>query len=214
MMMTHNSRSEEVMNSITHALGLGLGIAACVYLIVRASMDGNAWHIVSVSLYGSTLIALYLASTLYHSLTFTRAHAWLRVLDHASIYLFIAGSYIPFALVPLRGGWGWSIFGVITGLALLGILALCFVRRKIFPLTSVLSLLMGWTIVIAAVPLVQRISMDALLLLLAGGITYSLGVIFFASKRPFAHTAWHLMVLFGSGFHFIAILSLLPTLPH
>lgn len=198
---------EEAANSVTHAVGLGLSVTALVLLIIRAA-DAGAWHVVSVSLYGSALIALYLASTLYHGLAHTRAGSLLQLIDRSAIYLLIAGTYTPFLFIPLRGGWGWSLFGVIWGLALIGVLLVSFSTRK-FPLSSsIIYLCMGWLVVIAIIPAVQTVPGSGISWLLAGGMVYSAGVLFFMSKKFLAHAAWHLMVLTGSICHFFAILTI------
>lgn len=198
---------EETANSITHAVGFGLSVTALVLLVVRASGSGSAWQVVSVSLYGATLVALYLASTLYHSLAATKAGGFLRLIDRSAIYLLIAGTYTPFLLVSLRGGWGWSLFGTIWGLALIGILLVTISVRK-FPLAiCALYLLMGWLVLIAIVPAVHALPTAGLVWLLAGGILYSVGVLFFISNKFLAHTAWHVMVLAASICHFFAVLT-------
>ncbi len=200
---------EEAANSITHAIGFGLSVTALVLLVIRAAGTGSAWQVVSVSLYGSTLIALYCASTLYHSLWSTKAGSVLQLIDRAAIYLLIAGTYTPFTLIALRGGWGWSLFGVIWGLALIGILLVTVSVRKFPLLTSVVYLLMGWLVVIAIVPAVHALPAAGIAWLLAGGILYSAGVLFFISDKFLAHTAWHLMVLAASACHVLAVVTIM-----
>lgn len=198
----------ERFNAASHLLGAALAVAGLVSLLVLASREGDAWKIVSFAVYGSTLFLLYLCSTLYHSVR-GRAKDVLRKLDHASIYLLIAGSYTPFALVTLRGAWGWSLFGVVWALALLGIVQeLAWGRgRRIASLA--IYLLMGWLALIAAAPLARALGVAGLSWLLAGGLFYTVGVAFYALSdrwRP-AHGIWHLFVLSGSGAHFAAVLG-------
>ena len=198
---------EELANSITHGLGLALSVAGLVVLIVFAALRGNAWHVVSCSVFGATLVLLYSASMVYHIVRSPRAKRIWKVLDHSSIYLLIAGTYTPFTLVNLRGGWGWTLFGLVWGLALLGILfKVFFVDRYVIASTAV-YLAMGWIAVIAVKPLLASVAGGGLVLLLAGGLAYSLGVVFFAwGKLPFNHAVWHLFVLAGSICHYFAVL--------
>lgn len=203
-----NRNAEELANSITHALGCGLSIAALSLLVVRASLIGDAWQVVSVSLYGAALVALYLASTLYHSLKSTKAGDFLQLVDRSAIYLLIAGTYTPFLLISLRGGWGWSLFGVIWGLAFLGATMVSISVRKFPVLACILYVCMGWLIVIAIVPMLERLPVDGIVWLFAGGIAYTGGVLFFVSRKLFAHTLWHLAVLLGSTCHFFAVLTI------
>ena len=198
---------EELANSITHGVGLALSAAGGVVLIVLAALRGDAWHVVSVSVFGATLVMLYSASMVYHIVRSPRAKRVFRILDHSSIYLLIAGTYTPFLLVNMRGGWGWTLFGLVWGLAVLGILFKSFfVERFAFASTAV-YLAMGWIVVIAVKPLLASVAGGGIALLLAGGVAYSLGVVFFAWERfPFNHAIWHLFVLAGSVFHYLAVL--------
>lgn len=201
--------TEEIANTVSHGLGALLGAAALVVLVVLASLGGDPWRIVSVSVYGGCLLALFSASTAYHAVQRPGLKAWLRVADHACIYLLIAGTYTPFTLVPLRGPWGFSLFGVVWGLALLGVAAkLCWTGR--FEVLSVsLYLIMGWLGVIAAGPLIEALSREGLAALIAGGLAYSGGVIFYGwTALPFHHLWWHLAVLLGAALHFFAVLTL------
>jgi hemolysin III len=201
------SLGEEIANSVTHGLGVVLSIAALAVLATLASMRGNAWHVVGCSVFGATLVVLYLASTLYHGVQWPRAKAVLRVLDHSAIFLLIAGTYTPFTLVTLRGAWGWSLFGVIWGLAALGIVSrVTFLRR--FPVMSVvLYVAMRWAVVVAGRPLLSAVNTGGLLLLVGGGIAYTGGVAFYAWQRlPYHHAIWHGFVLLGSTLHVLAVL--------
>ena len=196
---------EEIANSVTHGVGALLAVAGLSVLVAFAPIRGTAWHVVACSIYGSTLVLLYTASTLYHSIPNARAKRTLRILDHSAIFLLIAGTYTPFTLVNLRGGWGWSLFGVVWGLALLGILLQTGRRRH--PVVAVaLYVAMGWAVVVAIRPLLQAIPRGGLALLVGGGLAYTIGIVFYASKRiPYAHSVWHGFVLLGSALHFFAI---------
>jgi len=199
--------TEEIANSITHGLGAALGVAALSVLVTLAAVRGDAWRIVSFSIYGTTLIILYLASTLYHSFQHPRVKSFFQYLDHCAIYLLIAGTYTPFALVTLRGGWGWTIFGLIWGLALTGIVLTVFFMNRWKAAFIILYVSMGWLVVIAVKPLLAIMPTGGLIWMLIGGLSYSLGVIFYAWKRlPFNHVIWHLFVLGGSIGHFFGIL--------
>jgi hemolysin III len=201
------SFAEEFANTATHGVGLALSLAGLVVLVVLAAVRGTAWHIVSCSIYGATLVLLYTASTLYHAVRSPRAKRILRIVDHAAIYLLIAGTYTPFTLVTLRGGLGWTLFGLVWGIALAGIVFKLFHPER-FPIASTLSYLtMGWLVVIAWKPVVARIPGSGLAWILAGGIAYSVGVLFFsAHKVRFSHAVWHLFVLVGSFCHYLAVL--------
>jgi len=199
---------EEIANAITHGIGLLLSIAGFVVLLVLAALRGTAWHIVACSIYGATLICLYTASTLYHAVISPRVKRALRIFDHSAIYLLIAGTYTPFLLVSLRGPWGWSLFGVIWGLALVGVLFKFWFVERFAILSTAVYIAMGWLVVIAAKPVITHLSLTAIIWLLAGGLAYTGGVIFFAAKRiPYSHAIWHLFVLAGSICHYFAVLS-------
>ena len=199
---------EEIANAITHGIGLLLSIAGFVVLLVLAALRGTAWHIVACSIYGATLICLYTASTLYHAVISPRVKRALRIFDHSAIYLLIAGTYTPFLLVSLRGPWGWSLFGVIWGLALAGVLFKFWFVERFAILSTAVYIAMGWLVVIAAKPVITHLRLTAIIWLLAGGLAYTGGVIFFAAKRiPYSHAIWHLFVLAGSICHYFAVLS-------
>lgn len=201
------SPKEEVWNSITHGIGTALAVAGLTVLVALAAVNGDSWRVVSFSIYGSSLVLLYLASTLYHSIQIPRVKRVLQVLDHAAIYLLIAGSYTPFLLVNMRGALGWTLFGVVWGLALLGIaLRVIFVGR--FEKLAVVGyVLMGWLMVVGFKEMQLAIPAGGVALIVAGGITYTLGVIFYAwRKLPYNHVIWHLFVMGGSIFHFFAML--------
>lgn len=205
----------EILNSLTHGAGVLLSIAGLVLLVVFASIrDPDAWKIVSFSVYGFSLIMMFTASTLYHSFRNKRTKHFLNLFDHASIYVLIAGTYTPFTLVSMRGPWGWSIFGVIWGLALAGVIfKLFFYNEKLRLLSVIIYMFMGWIIIIALGPLVRNVPAGGLYWLLAGAVSYSTGVFFYIRKKNrFNHVIWHLFVLGGSISHFFAIFYY--VLPH
>lgn len=184
-----------------------LSIAGLAVLVTVAARSGDALQVVSFSVFGATLILLYVASTLYHSIPIASAKRVLRVLDHSAIFLLIAGTYTPFALVSLRGPWGWGLLAAIWTLALIGILLVTTPLRRHRAPAIVLYLVMGWLVLIALEPLLQAIQKDGLLLLFLGGVVYTSGMIFYGWRRlPFHHAVWHLFVLGGSILHFFAVL--------
>jgi hemolysin III len=199
---------EEVANSLSHGIGLLLAVASLPILVQFSARQGGTASVVGASLFSATMILLYGVSTLYHALPAGRAKHWFNRLDHAAIFLFIAGSYMPYLLGVLRGPWGWTLFGIVWGAAALGVVAKLFNRLR-RPLWSTgLYLAMGWVAVIAAVPLFDRLAAPPLTWLIAGGLAYSLGavVFHFDSKLRYGHFVWHLFVLAGTGCHFVAAL--------
>ncbi len=204
---TKPNLGEEIANSITHGIGAGLSVAGLTLLVVFASIYGDVWRVVSFSIYGSTLILLYLASTLYHSFQNPRVKRVFKIIDHAAIYLLIAGTYTPILLVNMRGAWGWTLFVVIWGLTLAGIVLKIFFIHRFKKLSTVIYVLMGWLCIVAIKEMIATIPPGGLAWLIAGGITYTLGVIFYVwHKLPYNHAIWHLFVLGGSICHFFAIL--------
>ncbi len=197
----------ERFNALTHLVGAVLALAGAVVLVVLAALGGDPWKVVSVSIYGLTLVLLYSFSVLYHSLR-GRAKDILRELDHQSIYLLIAGSYTPFCLVTLRGPWGWSLFGVVWGLAVLGGLQELRPRNEARILSVVIYVVMGWVALVALVPLLQALGTDGFAWVAAGGLFYTFGIIFYAldTRLTHAHGIWHLFVIAGSATHYVAIL--------
>lgn len=201
------TKNEEIMNAVTHGIGAGLSIAGLVILVVFASMYGDAWKIVASAIYGASMIVLYTASTLYHSLSKTKAAAKLNMFDHISIYYLIAGSYTPFMLVNLRGGWGWSIFGVVWACAIAGTVLKIIYGNKLRKVSTFIYLAMGWIIIIAIYPFVKNVETGGIILVLLGGLSYTIGVIFYKWKSlPFNHAIWHLFVLAGTVLQFFAVL--------
>lgn len=196
----------ERLNAWTHLVGTMLSISGASILITLAAMMGDPWKIVSVSIFGATLILLYSASTLYHSVR-GRAKAILRKLDHLSIYLLIAGTYTPFCLVTLRGVWGWTLFGIVWGLALIGMLQEIRPRSEARILSLVIYAVMGWVILIAIGPLLDHLETTGLVLLATGGLLYTGGIVFYAFDDRFRHWhgIWHLFVIGGSLLHYLTI---------
>jgi hemolysin III len=201
------SIGEEIANAITHGIGALLSIAGLAVLVSFAALYGDAWHVVSTSIFGATLVLLYAASTVYHSVWHHQTKLLLQRLDHCAIFLLIAGTYTPFALVNMRGPWGWTLFGVVWSLALLGIALQLFPRRRNERLSLILYLGMGWMAVAAIKPFLAGVETGGLILLLIGGLFYSLGVIFYVWRQlSYHHAIWHGFVLAGSSFHFFAVL--------
>jgi hemolysin III len=197
----------EKFNAVTHLVGAVLALAGAVVLVVLAALSGDPWKVVSVSIYGLTLVLLYSFSTLYHSLR-GRPKDILRKLDHESIYLLIAGSYTPFCLVTLRGPWGWSLFGVVWGLALLGSVQELWPRSDARILSVVIYVVMGWAALVALFPLLEALGPTGFAWVLAGGLFYTIGIVFYAldARIAHAHGVWHLFVIAGSVTHYVAIL--------
>jgi hemolysin III len=197
----------EKFNAWTHLVGALLALTGTVLLVILAAHGGDPWKVVSVSIYGVTLVLLYSFSTLYHSLR-GRAKVIMRALDHDSIYLLIAGSYTPFCLVTLRGPWGWSLLGVVWGLAIFGSLQEHMTKRGPRIFSVVIYVVMGWAAIAALNPLLQALGTDGFAWLAGGGVFYTVGIIFYAldARLKYAHGVWHLFVLAGSATHYFAIL--------
>ncbi|MFQ5416208.1 MAG: hemolysin III family protein [Myxococcota bacterium] len=199
---------EEIAHTATHGLGLALSVAGFAVLMLAAAVRGDAWHVVGCAIFGTTLVLLYAASTLYHGLRVGRAKRIFQRLDHAAIYLLIAGTYTPFTLVSLRGAWGWTLLALVWALAILGITLEATWDKRIGRPTVALHLAMGWLVVFAIEPLVRSIHLDGLLLLILGGFAYTVGVVFYAAKKiPYNHAVWHVFVMAGSFFHFSCVLG-------
>jgi hemolysin III len=204
------STGEEIANAITHGIGALLAVAALVVLIVMAAIHGSVWHIVSFSIFGATLVLLYFASTLYHSLTHAKAKRVFHKFDHISIYLLIAGTYTPFCLTALRGWIGWTVLGIVWSCAIVGAVLKAISVGKRIKLSTVLYVLMGWVILVAIQPLYKAMPFNGFLFLIAGGISYTIGTIFFIRNQvKYNHSVWHVFVLGGSVLHFFSVLSLL-----
>jgi hemolysin III len=198
----------ERLNSATHLIGALLSVAAMSVLMTMASLQNDAWKLVSFAVYGLTLVLLYSCSTIYHSVRSPRAKSLLQKLDHNAIYLLIAGSYTPFCLVTLRGPWGWTLFATGWGLALIGIAQELTLGRRTRRLSMTIYLLMGWMVIVAIEPLLNALPLGGLIWLAAGGLVYSLGIYFYLNDTRFRHFhgVWHLFVLAGSACHFVCVL--------
>ncbi|WMJ21988.1 hemolysin III family protein [Paludicola sp. MB14-C6] len=203
------SLGEELLNAITHGLGALFGVAGAAYLIVFTSLFCDAWSIVSASIYGGSLIILYTMSTLYHALTNETAKKVFRVFDHSTIFLLIAGTYTPYTLVTIReeGIWGWLVFGVVWGSAVVGITFNAISVEKFKKLSMILYIASGWAAVLAMMPIIRNLAPNGLWLMLLGGIFYTGGIVFYKMKhKKYFHGIWHLFVLAGSVSHFFSIL--------
>ena len=201
------SLGEEIFNSITHGIGTLLSIAALVILIVISTSKGNSWHIVSFTIFGISLVLLYLSSTLYHSFTAEKVKNIFVRFDHSAIFLLIAGTYTPFLLTILRGTLGWIMFGIIWGAAIAGAVIRSIYLNRFHNFMVALYLVMGWMVVFAAKSIIKGLPGLSLLFLFLGGVFYSIGVIFYSMKKvKYAHGIWHLFVLAGSTAHFFAVI--------
>ncbi|WP_226035266.1 PAQR family membrane homeostasis protein TrhA [Aquibacillus saliphilus] len=213
MAQTHTfSKGEEIANAITHGIGAVLSIAALVVLIVSATVYGNAWHVVSFSIYGSTMFILFMSSTMVHALPHGKAKDLFEIFDHSSIYLFIAGTYTPFTFIIIQGGLGWTIFGVVWGLAIGGTVFKAFFVKKYLFTSTILYIVMGWIIVIGWNRIVENLHSNGIALLVIGGLCYTLGAIFYVWRGfKYHHAVWHLFVIAGAvSIFFCVILYLLP----
>ncbi|MBN2006762.1 MAG: hemolysin III family protein [Anaerolineae bacterium] len=201
------SLGEEIMNSITHGIGAALSVAGLTVLVVLAVLYGNVTQVVSFSIYGGSLIVLYLASTLYHSFQQPKVKRVLKFIDHASIFLLIAGTYTPFLLLGVQGAWGWTFLVIIWGIAILGVSFKAIFFHRMQKASVMLYIVMGWLSVLILKSLLAHIPVGGLIWLGAGGAAYTVGVIFYAMKKvPYMHGVWHLFVLAGSLCHYFAIL--------
>jgi hemolysin III len=205
---------EEKLNAITHGVGALLAVCGLIRLTVMASLNGGIWHVVSFSIYGSSLVLLYLASTLYHSFRNERIKYVLKIVDHAAIYLLIAGTYTPFTLVSLHGSLGWTVFGVTWGLAVIGIVFKVFFVRRFKLFSTLCYIFMGWLVLIVIKPLAAALPIMGLYWLIGGGIFYTVGALFYLARQlPYNHTVWHLFVLAGSFAHFVAVFKYVSATP-
>lgn len=204
--LTFYDSREETLNILTHALGLVLSLVALVLLVTYAYLYGNAWHLTSSVIFGASLIVLYAASTFYHYASNPELRLKLNILDHAAIYVLIAGTYTPFALVVLKGWVGWTIFGVSWGLALVGILFKLFYFGKYDRISTIAYVLMGWVVIFAIKPLIENLPLKGLLWLFGGGLFYTVGAILYSMKKVrFNHAIFHVCVLLGSFCHFMSV---------
>lgn len=202
------SRGEELANSISHGIALVAMLVGTVYLIINAARQGTAVQVVGAGVFSTTAIVLYFSSTLYHALAQGKAKRVFRIIEHSAIFLLIAGTYTPFTLGILKGAWGWTLFGLVWGLAVAGV-ALKVFESKSHPIVSTgLYLFMGWLVVLAVNPLLAKMQTAGLYLLISGGLLYTAGVVFFAtdSKLKYGHLIWHLFVMGGTTCHYFAVL--------
>ena len=207
MALARYTFKEEIANSVTHGIGAALSITGLIVLVSFAAIKGDAWRVVSFSVYGGTMVVLYLISAIYHGFQAPKVKHVFHVLDHTAIYFLIAGTYTPFALVNLRGGWGWSLFGIIWGLAAAGILFKIFWFGRLRILSIAIYLIMGWIVIIVIKPILVNIPIGGLIWLLVGGCIYTFGIAFYVWKKlPYHHAIWHLFVMAGSICHFFAML--------
>ena len=199
---------EEIASALTHGLGAVFALAASAVLITLAAIYGDGWQLASAIVFGIALLLLYTASTLYHAIQHPVAKGRLKVFDHCAIYLLIAGSYTPFCLVTLHGPWGWTLFGIVWGLAVIGILQEIKPRSEARILSIVIYAVMGWIVLVAVKPLIAALGMDGFIWLASGGVLYTVGIIFFALEHRLRHShgIWHLFVIGGSLLHFVAIM--------
>lgn len=201
---------EEIFNSVSHGVGTLLAIGGMVVLIVFSAIYADAWAVVSTSIYGATLTILYAMSTLYHSLTNNKAKRFFRIMDHNSIFLLIAGTYTPFTLVTLRGGLGWTLFGIVWGATILGVVFNSINLEKYKKISLVCYIAMGWVIIAAIKPMIATLPQLSLIFLVLGGICYTGGVVFYAIKKiRYFHSVWHLFVLAGSVLHYFSVLFMI-----
>lgn len=206
------SKREEIANAIIHGIGALLSIAALVILIVSAASKGTAWHVVSFTLFGATMVILYTSSTLVHAFPAGKAKDIFEILDHSSIYFFIAGSYTPILFLVVKGPLGWTLFGIVWGLAIAGTVFKAYYVKRFLHTSTILYVAMGWLLIFAWKPLLTNMTTDGLVLLAIGGLLYTFGAIFYVWRGfTYHHAVWHVFVLAGSILHFFAVLTLLPS---
>ena len=204
---------EEILNAVTHGVGAALAATALTGMLLLYAGDG-VWHLTSCLVYGISLVLLYLASTLYHSFRNLRVKAVFKAIDHAAIYVLIAGNYTPFALIPLHGGLGWTIFGIVWGLAAVGIVLQVFAVQRFRVVRTLCYLGMGWFAVVMIQPLLEALPEAAIWWLVAGGLAYTVGAVFYLARRlPYSHVIWHLFVMAGSALHFYTVCHYVLPLP-
>jgi len=206
-------KNEELLNTLTHGLGIAASLVGGAGLITMTALYGDGWQLIGSIVFSASLVLLYSASTLYHAAKKTVLKKRLRIFDHVSIFILIAGTYTPFMLVGLRGGWGWSLIGIVWGLAIVGVVAKLFLTGRYNKTSTAIYLAMGWLAIIAIGPLMKVLPPSTLLWMMAGGLFYTVGTVFYVSRRiPYAHAIWHLFVLAGSTCHFIAAFAHLVPL--
>jgi hemolysin III len=201
------TRKEEIVNAITHGIGVLLSIAALVFLIIYAAKQGSAWDVVSATIYGVSMLLLYASSTLVHSFPEGKVKDLFEIFDHSAIYIFIAGTYTPIMLLVIKGVLGWTLLGIVWGVAVVGVVFKAFFVKRFLYMSTILYIAMGWLIVIAWKPLTAALPIGGVQLLVAGGLLYTFGAIFYVWRAfPFHHAVWHIFVLAGSIAHFFAVL--------
>ena len=206
------SKREEIANAIIHGIGAMLSIAALVILVVSAVSKGTAWHVVSFSIFGATMFILYTSSTLVHAFPAGKAKDFFEILDHSSIYFFIAGSYTPILFLVVKGPLGWTLFGIVWGLAIAGTVFKAYFVKRFLHTSTILYVAMGWLLIFAWKPLLTNMTTNGLVLLAIGGLLYTFGAIFYVWRGfTYHHAVWHVFVLAGSILHFFAVLTLLPS---
>ena len=208
MATTHTfTRGEEIANAITHGVGAVLSIVGLTLLIVLSSLEGTPWHVISFTIYGVTMLLLYVSSTLVHSFPEGKVKDLFEIFDHSSIYSFIAGTYTPFLFIAVKGTTGWTLFGIVWGIALAGIVFKAFFVKKFLFISTILYVFMGWMIVFAWDSLTQNIAHQGIVLLVVGGVLYTIGAVFYVWRGfRFHHMIWHMFVLGGTVLHFLAII--------
>ncbi|MEK4487386.1 hemolysin III family protein [Psychrobacillus sp. FSL H8-0484] len=205
------TKREEVANAIIHGIGALLSVAALVILIVSSVMHGTVWHVVSFTLFGATMVLLYVSSTLVHGFPAGRAKDVFEIFDHSSIYFFIAGTYTPLLFLAVKGTLGWTLFGIVWGLAIVGTVFKAYFVKRFLHMSTLMYILMGWLIVFAWNPLVSNMSSQGLILLAIGGLLYTVGAVFYVWRGfTYHHAVWHIFVLAASVLHFFAVMTLLP----
>ncbi len=197
---------EEIFNSVTHGVGGAISIAACVLMIIKAALTADPMKTVCASIFGASLIILYTMSTLYHALTNPCAKKVMRIFDHCTIFILIAGTYTPFTLITMSGVLGWTLFGILWGVTVIGIVMNALSLNKFSKLSMVLYILMGWCVVFCVKPVVSYLGLWGTLMLLAGGIFYTAGIIFYSRKKKYMHSIWHIFVLLGSICHILCVM--------
>jgi hemolysin III len=205
---THTfSKGEEIANSISHGIAALLSVAALIILITLSAFHGNSWKIISFTVFGTTMLNLYISSTLVHALPAGKAKDIFEILDHSAIYFFIAGSYTPYLFLVVKGWEGWTLFGVVWGLAIIGTVLKCFFVKKFLVTSTILYVCMGWLIVIVWGPITRAIQPEGIVLLVSGGIFYTVGSVFYVWRGfRYHHAVWHIFVIAGSAAHFFAVL--------
>ena len=205
------SKREEIANATIHGIGAIFSIAALVILIVSSAIHGSVWHVVSFTLFGSSMVLLYLSSTLVHSFPAGRVKDFFEIMDHSAIYFFIAGTYTPFLILAIKGTLGWTLFGIVWGLAIGGTVFKSFFVKRFLHTSTLLYVVMGWLMVFGWKPLLENVSSQGLLLLAIGGVLYTVGAVFYVWRGfTYHHAVWHVFVLAASVLHFFAVMTLLP----